>query len=191
MSSYDKQYQTEEALFGEPYAEFEAFVKAHALAGGTAIDIGCGQGRDALMLARHGYQVLGIDGSKVGIEQMVAFADAAGLKVAGLVADFYEYEPSEGVDAVVLDSILHFEKGDVAKEVAMLDRLSDKITPAGYLFVFVHRSDKKEKVLHRWAATRPGLSLIQDGYIDYVYEEKASGFRSPFQFYMFIAQRVG
>lgn len=38
------------------------------------LDLGCGQGRDALLFARAGHRLLGVDVSSVGIEQMRATA---------------------------------------------------------------------------------------------------------------------
>ncbi|WP_409070426.1 class I SAM-dependent methyltransferase [Aliifodinibius sp. S!AR15-10] len=35
------------------------------------MDFGCGQGRDALFIARMGHRVLGVDISKTGISQML------------------------------------------------------------------------------------------------------------------------
>lgn len=191
MSNYDQQYQNDEELFGLPYEEFESFVSDYGKSGGTALDIGCGQGRDALMLAKHGYTVVGVDGSQVGIDQMVGRAKNLGLDVRGVVANFFEYFPSDTFDAVVLDSILHFEKGDVEKELALLDRLSGIINPDGFFFIFIHRSRKKEKVLTDWYETVKGdFKIVKQDYIDYVYEEKASDFRSEFQYLMFVLERV-
>ena len=190
MTNYDKQYQTETGLFGTPYPEFEAFVQKHALQGGRALDIGCGQGRDALMLARHGYHVTGVDASQVGIEQMLTQAAAENLPVTGVVADFYEYELSETYDAIVLDSILHFEKGDKVKEIALLNKLSACLNEDGYLFIFVHKSSRKEKELHKWfEQVQTVFTLRQDGYVDAIYEEKSSGFRTEFQMYALFLQR--
>lgn len=191
MNNYDKQYQTETTLFGEPYPEFIDFVQKNALQGGRALDIGCGQGRDALMLARHGYHVTGVDASRVGIEQMLAQAKAEKLSVNGVVADFYAHDPAETYDAIVLDSILHFEKADKAKEINLLDKLSACLNVNGYLFVFVHKSAKKEKELHNWLQTKIGLfSMAEAGYVTAIYEEKSSGFRTEFQMYMFILQHI-
>lgn len=190
MSNYDQQYQTETALFGEPYPEFVSFLKGYGISNGRALDIGCGQGRDALILARHGYHVIGVDASQVGVAQMVAQAEAGNLSVEGIVADFYVYEPNGRFDAIVLDSILHFEKGDKAKELNLLNRLSTYLNEGGHFFIFVHKSAKKEKELHNWLRIKRCLfSLVENGYVTAVYEEKASGFRAKFQMYMFILQR--
>lgn len=191
MSNYDKQYEAEEYLFGSPYAEFEAFIQEHGIDGGTALDLGCGQGRDALMLAAHGYTVTGVDASQVGISQMLARAAAQGLPVRGVVTDLHAYEFTHRFDAIVLDSILHFEKADREKELALLDKVAAHLQEGGYLCIFVHKSPQKEKELHTWLdGAEPNLVVAKDGYINYVYEEKRINFRSQFQFYMFIVQRI-
>lgn len=190
MSSYDKQYTVEEALFGAPYEAFEMFVAANALKGGTALDIGCGQGRDALMLAKYGYEVTAVDASKVGVQQMLNKAQQQGLSINGIVQDFYEYKPATTFDAIVFDSILHFEKADKEKELALLTRLSSSLNQNGFLFIFVHKSSKKENVLHTWLAEQgKAFQLVQEGYIEFVYEEKSRHFSSTFQMYMLILQK--
>ena len=190
MTQYDQQYQQEPTLFGAPYPEFEAFVKAHPGNQGKALDIGCGQGRDSLMLARHGYQVTGVDSSKVGIEQMLRQAKVDDLPVTGIVNSFHEFEPEQNYDAIVLDSILHFEKADRKNELALLDRLYPRLNPGGYLFIFVHKSRHKEQTLHDWLDRQPDLELIQGGYIDYTYEETSTDFNTQFQMYLFFLQRA-
>nr|BAG55482.1 hypothetical protein [uncultured bacterium] len=190
MTQYDQQYQVEKQLFGTPYAEFEAFVSQHAQPGGRALDLGCGQGRDALMLARHGYVVTGVDVSQVGIDQMLAAAEADGLAVDGIVADFHAYTPEQRFDAIVLDSVLHFSKTDKHQEWALLDRLVNHLNAHGFLFLFVHRSRQKERDLKRWVErVKEAFRVVEEGYIDYAYQEKVSGFRSEFQYYMLILQR--
>ncbi len=190
MISYNKQYQTEDNLFGEPYPEFEAFVAQHAIAGGTALDLGCGQGRDALMLAKHGYVVTGVDSSKVGINQMLERAAKSELDVRRVVADLYEYKINNPFDAIVLDSILHFGKADRQKELALLNTLTNHINENGFLFLFIHKSPSKEKAVKNWFKTvEASFAIANEAYIDYVYEESASGFRSAFQYYMLVLRR--
>lgn len=191
MTNYDEQYQVEKKLFGDPYAEFEEFVRQHTEQGGNALDLGCGQGRDALMLARYGYAVTGVDTSHVGITQMLENAKNDSLVVNGIVANFYEYELSEKFDAIVLDSILHFEKADKSKELTLLDTLANHINENGFLFLFVHKSQKKEREVKTWFETvEAKFEVAKEGYIDYLYEETVTGFQSAFQYYMLILKRI-
>jgi cyclopropane fatty-acyl-phospholipid synthase-like methyltransferase len=192
MSNYNKQYQAEAALFGPSYSEFVTFVKEHAHDGGRALDLGCGQGRDALMLAQHSYDVTGVDASRVGIEQMRAQASAENLPVHGVVTDIYGYKPKGRYDAIVLDSILHFEKTDKAKELDLLNKLPAYLNNQGYLLIFVHKSAKKEKELLSWfESVQVVFTLVQDGYVNAIYEEKKSDFRTEFQMYSFNLQGKG
>lgn len=89
MTTYDKYYE-EEGLFGEPYPELIDFLKTYPEKG-SVLDIGCGQGRNAIALAKIGYDVTGIDTSKVGIAQMLKVAASEGLSIEGIVTDIYTF----------------------------------------------------------------------------------------------------
>ncbi len=70
MTDYEKEYQKNVDACGLPFAEFVAFfdtIKGKL----KVLDLGCGQGRDALMIARKGHEVLGVDVSPTGIKQML------------------------------------------------------------------------------------------------------------------------
>ena len=51
----------------------------------TVHDSGCGQGRDALFVARKGHSVLGVDKAQTGIEQMLEEAESEKLAVDGVM----------------------------------------------------------------------------------------------------------
>ena len=190
VNSYDEQYGVEEDLFGKPYPEFEAFVLEHRQVRGTALDLGCGQGRDALMLAKHGFAVTGVDSSEVGIKQMVERAEKAELNVTGVVADIYAYKPDTTFDTIVLDSILHFGKVEKANELALLDKLVDYLNKDGFFFIFVHKSAAKEKELKKWLGRfESTFEIACEDYIDYTYEESTTDFKSSFQYFMLVLKK--
>ena len=58
----------------------------------TVHDSGCGQGRDALFIARKGQSVLGVDTAQSGIEQMLEEAESEKLAVDGVITDITNYE---------------------------------------------------------------------------------------------------
>ncbi|MCB0115481.1 MAG: class I SAM-dependent methyltransferase [Caldilineaceae bacterium] len=189
MSSYDNQYNLEESLFGEPYPEFVALIDSidHK---GDALDLGCGQGRDALMLAQQGYSVTGVDASEVGIRQMVERASALGLSVTGVVGDFHAFDFPQQYDLAVLDSILHFAE-DKEKEIDLLDRVLAHTRKDGYVCIFIHKDAAKERALHGYIETRrAGWRLAHTQDIDYVYEEKRINFRAAFQMHMAVMQKA-
>ena len=72
------------------------------LAGGRALDVACGDGRDALFLARHGYEVDAVDVSDVAIDALRAAATERRLPIHPYAADLErEPLPGAGYDAIV------------------------------------------------------------------------------------------
>jgi 2-polyprenyl-3-methyl-5-hydroxy-6-metoxy-1,4-benzoquinol methylase len=59
---------------------------------GTALDIGMGQGRNSLYLARNGWNVTGFDVSQEGVQQARSAAKKAGLKLNALVQPQEEFD---------------------------------------------------------------------------------------------------
>jgi 2-polyprenyl-3-methyl-5-hydroxy-6-metoxy-1,4-benzoquinol methylase len=57
------------------------------LAPGRALDVGCGEGADAIWLARRGWTVTGIDISEVAVRRARAAAELAGAMVEWLSGD--------------------------------------------------------------------------------------------------------
>jgi tellurite methyltransferase len=60
---------------------------------GRVLDLGCGQGRDALFIARKGHAVVGVDISATGIAQMLDEAAKEDRQVEGVIADIVGFEP--------------------------------------------------------------------------------------------------
>ena len=111
--TYDKYYQTEN-LFGDPYPELITFF-GNLSTQGKLLDLGCGQGRDAIPLARLGFEVTAIDNSAVGIDQLNQIALDDKLTLRGKVLDIYEYDNFDEFQYVLLDSMFHFSKNDIEK----------------------------------------------------------------------------
>jgi tellurite methyltransferase len=188
MTTYDDHYR-EEHLFGEPYAEFVAFITQWPHRG-EALDLGCGQGRDALFLASIGYNVTAIDISQVGVSQILAEAEERDLDVKGIVADIYALELTGGYDLILFDSMFHFEKPDRARELQLLRHAACHLNTSGLLCIFVHQSQRKEAIVKGFFTTSyPDWIVVADRYVDYVYEQKSANFRSAMKFNIFFVQR--
>lgn len=107
MTDYETEYQNHESACGEPFAEIESFFSDSAKLQLTVLDLGCGQGRDALMAAKYGHSVLGVDEAPTGIKQMKENAAARGLDVVGRVVDIRYFRSSKKFDVVILDRVVH------------------------------------------------------------------------------------
>jgi SAM-dependent methyltransferase len=73
-------------------------VKRRFPRGGRAIDIGCGTGTNAVFLARHGFQVLGIDVSRRAIALARRRAAGAGVSCDFRVGDVSRLDRIPGAD---------------------------------------------------------------------------------------------
>jgi tellurite methyltransferase len=105
--NYDQLYETTPQALGNPTAEFVTFFQAHADRTFHVLDIGCGQGRDALFIARLGHSVVGVDLSPHGIAEMVETARREGLNVEGIVSDITTYAAEGKFNVLVIDRTLH------------------------------------------------------------------------------------
>jgi SAM-dependent methyltransferase len=107
MTDYEQQFRKCRNACGEPFPEFVRFFEEYPGDPGTVLDLGCGQGRDALLAASHGHSVVGVDFSPTGVSQMQQAAAARGLAVEGVVADVVSYRPRRKHGIVILDRVLH------------------------------------------------------------------------------------
>ena len=114
------------------------FVEAHLadLEPGMAIDLGAGEGRNAVWLASLGWQVAAVDYSPVGLEKGRRLAADHGLedKVDFIEGDAVAWEPDQPVDLVLL-SYLQLPPDERA---TVLEHAAGWLTPGGTVFVIAH-----------------------------------------------------
>ncbi len=170
MSDYNKYYQTAD-LFGKPYKELIEFFAEYEPKS-ILLDVGCGQGRDSIPLAKMGYRVTGIDNSQVGIDQMLQRAKEEKLNVSGLVTDIYSFKEYSKYPIILLDSMIHFEKRDKEKEYAYLKQIWSDMQENSLLSIFMRVNKKNESILRKLVTTDMiGAEIIKDTYLEYIYEE--------------------
>jgi len=133
MTDYEKVYREQFDACGDPFPEFVRFFES--LDGVVdVLDLGCGQGRDALMAARMGHRVLGVDSSPTGIKQMLAAARDEGLAVEGVVADLTTYEPQGQCQVVIQDRVLHMFGSDDQRR-SLLERAAAVTAAGGHILI--------------------------------------------------------
>jgi 2-polyprenyl-3-methyl-5-hydroxy-6-metoxy-1,4-benzoquinol methylase len=152
MTDYEKQYRKSRDVCGPPFPEFVKFFEHYEETCAKILDLGCGQGRDALLLARMGHHVLGVDISETGVSHMLEDAEREGLEVRGVVADVLEYEPSGAYDVVILDRVLHMFKDDGAR-TALLEKASAATKPGG--FVLIADTPKHQDLIRSFFENHP------------------------------------
>ncbi|WP_328540145.1 class I SAM-dependent methyltransferase [Streptomyces sp. NBC_00344] len=133
---WDARYRESERIWsGDPNA---ALVRETTeLKPGTALDLGCGEGADAIWLARRGWTVTATDISRVALGRAAEHAAAAG--VSGLI-DFQQHDLGAGFPAGVFDLVsaqfLH-SHGDMPRE-RILREAVQAVAPGGVLLIVGH-----------------------------------------------------
>jgi SAM-dependent methyltransferase len=123
---------------GRPNAQLVAHVQD--LAPGRAIDVGCGEGGDAIWLAHQGWTVTGVDISPIGLAKAAAHAQESGAEIAGRIewepVDLYaaEMEPLGSFD-LVNSQYLHMPPDVRDRAFA---RLAAAVAPGGHLLLASH-----------------------------------------------------
>ena len=130
---YDQLYRTEANALGAPNKALLAAFETHLTPPARVLDVGCGQGRDALPVGRLGHAVVGVDLSPAGIADLCAAGEAEGLAITGDAADITTYEPEGSFDALLFDRTLHML--DPEPRHATLARLVTHLRPGGVLFL--------------------------------------------------------
>lgn len=185
---YDKYYQTEN-LFGAPYPELIDFY-SKIKEKGKLLDLGCGQGRDSIALAKLGFTVTGIDNSRVGIEQLNRIAEKEDLQLIGTVKDIFKYSNFDEFDFILLDSMFHFGKKEREKEIIFLNRLIEESSPNTLITICIQKVGKKVEILNSVISSKNNVERIHQTELIYKYEDKESNHSSESKYEMITVKRI-
>ncbi len=142
MSSdaWDRRYAAKELIWTSQANRF-LVEEAQALTPGRALDVACGEGRNAVWLAERGWKVTGVDFSQVGLEKAGALAQARGVQAEWVVADLRQYSPQPR--AFDLIGVFYLQL-PADERRAVLRALTEGVAPGGALLVVAHDADNLE-----------------------------------------------
>ena len=101
-SEWDQKYSRPSFIFGKTPAKFLAENFDYLKESSSVLDMGMGEGRNAVFLAQKGHMVTGVDISSVAIKKSYMLAKEFGVKIKGVVASLESYKiPKESFDAVI------------------------------------------------------------------------------------------
>jgi SAM-dependent methyltransferase len=95
--------------------------------GGHALDLGAGEGADAIRLALMGYRVDAVEISPVGARKMRLFAEEAGVSLRIWNTDARLFEPVHAYDVIICNGLLHY----VEDKATIVRRMQAATVPGG------------------------------------------------------------
>lgn len=134
-------YQQNEYFWGtEPtdfcYRVLENYPPTHYM---RLLEIGCGEGRDAVFFARNGYDVTAYDIAPAGIQKTKLLASRCGVLVSAFCEDMFTFAPREEYDIVYASRCMQYLKPPVRQ--AFFDKYKKHTKPGG-LHAFMVFVDK-------------------------------------------------
>ncbi len=99
---WDEKYKGKRLILG---TEANPFLRKHIrlLPKGKALDLATGEGKNAVFLAHHGFNVEAVDISKFGLRKARNLAKESGVRIRTLQADLDQYPLEEGRYDLITD----------------------------------------------------------------------------------------
>ncbi|MEA2002937.1 MAG: methyltransferase domain-containing protein [Actinomycetota bacterium] len=137
---WNERYRERGAVWGVGPNQFVA-ERMEGMTPRRVLDLGSGQGRNAIWMAQQGHRVTAVDISDVATGQGQEMAEKAGVGVEFIAADIGEWEPPHAAfDLVLLAYIQLPESSRCALHVKAMRALA----PGGSVLVVAHHRDNLE-----------------------------------------------
>jgi SAM-dependent methyltransferase len=148
-SFWDERYRSHSSLWsGHPNRHLVS--EAAELIPGTALDVGSGEGADAIWLARRGWQVTAVDLSTVALQRGASHAADAGAETAQRIAwlheDLITWDPGLARYDLASAQYMHLPAGP---RDALFRRLAASVTPGGTLLIVGHHPSDLQTTMPR------------------------------------------
>jgi Trans-aconitate methyltransferase len=119
------------------------------------LDIGCGEGKNAVFFARCGYDVSAFDIASSGVEKTKRLAEKAGVHVNAFEADVLKYRLDNDYDILFSSGVLHYIKPELRDEIFENYRTHTSEGGINAMNVFVQKpfvasAPERETNSHHW-----------------------------------------
>lgn len=140
---YDKRYDSDEYYWGrkpsEICSEVLEYFRIRPVERAKLIDLGCGEGRNAVHFARHGFEVHGLDSSLKGLEKTRRLAQENKVEVTTFHGDIAGFMLRDEYDVIFSTGALHYLQP--AARAKRFEHFREHTCPAGLnvMSVFVEK----------------------------------------------------
>ena len=131
---WNERYAQKELVWtAEPNRRFAAEVDG--LEPGRALDLACGEGRNAVWLAERGWRVTGVDFSDVALAKAAELAASRGVEADWVVADILDYRPEPRAFDLVAVLYLQLPRDEL---LHAMRTAAAAVAPGGTVLVLGH-----------------------------------------------------
>ena len=134
-TDWDARYAAVDLVWGTEPNRFVAAELGNVEPAGRALDLACGEGRNAIWLASRGWQVTAADFSMVALERGRKLAAERDVELEWVEADVTTFGPEPSAYALVLILYLQVPASDRGR---VLDHAAAALAPGGELFMVGH-----------------------------------------------------
>ncbi len=134
---WNERYRSTDSLWiGEPDNSLVEAVST--LLVGSAVDIGAGEGRNSIYLARNGWSTTSVDFSEVALSRLQQVIDREELSGKTVLMDVVEYLSSPEVFDLTLMANMH---PPIDQRRLLYEGLLRSTRPGGYIFITGHHKE--------------------------------------------------
>jgi SAM-dependent methyltransferase len=131
---WNRKYDSEELLWSETPNRF-LVAEAEGLPAGRALDLACGEGRNAIWLAGRGWAVTAVDFAEIALAKAARRAEEGGVQVELVNADLLDWVPDERAFDLVLVFYLQLPAAELR---TVLGRAAAAVAPGGTFLLVGH-----------------------------------------------------
>lgn len=160
MTDYDRRYDMQEYYWGLTPNRicYDIMKLLPPIRPYRVLDIGCGEGKDAVFFAKCGYAVTAFDVSEQGIEKAKRLAEYNQVDVRFFKADLFDYRPDDQYHIIFSSGVLHFAPPSMREELCNSLKAHTITDGINALNVFVEKpfitrspdSTRDESKRHPW-----------------------------------------
>lgn len=162
---WDERYAEQPLVWGRAPNRFVERELEH-LPPGRALDLACGEGRNAIWLAERGWEVVAVDFSTVATERALSLARQQGVAIEVVCADVL----AGGVEGPFALVLLAYLQLPAAERARVLEIAVEALAPGGTLLLVAH--DRRNVTEGHGGPADPELCWTPDEIV----EKLGSGF---------------
>ena len=130
MNFWDDRYASNSYVYGLDPNDFLQAQLSH-LPIGRLLSLGEGEGRNAVFLAKNGFDVTALDGSEVGLKKAQELALQNKVKLKSRVQDLNQFDEPENHWDAIIAIYCHLP---IALRLSLYPKISRSIKPGGVFF---------------------------------------------------------